>query len=204
MLYKINKHILSHSDIMTLDLNEFYKNKPYILYSDPPWGSGNLKYWQTINNRMNKINYISTRNIHEFIDKIFRIIFYHVEFLSFIEYGIGWDDMIIEYINKYSLKLNSKIAIRYKSGNALKPHNLYIISKDEFDLGSNYIHSIENTFGYDTLKNALLPFVKRDKIITDPCCGLGYTARIAKETGMIFYGNELNKKRLDKTIRILQ
>jgi predicted methyltransferase len=40
---------------------------------------------------------------------------------------------------------------------------------------------------------------KGDKIL-DPCCGMGYTAQIAIDNGMYFYGNELNAKRLQKTI----
>jgi hypothetical protein len=43
----------------------------------------------------------------------------------------------------------------------------------------------------------------RDGIVFDPCCGMGYTARAAVAAGMRFRGNELNAKRLQKTIQFL-
>ena len=35
-------------------------------------------------------------------------------------------------------------------------------------------------------------------------CGMGYTAQATVDRNMIFRGNELNKKRLDKTIKRLE
>ena len=35
----------------------FIKTEKFdILYSDPPWGLGNLKFWNTMNAKMNNVN----------------------------------------------------------------------------------------------------------------------------------------------------
>ena len=38
----------------------------------------------------------------------------------------------------------------------------------------------------------------------DLCCGMGYTAQACIDNGLKFIGNELNEKRLGKTIGRLQ
>ena len=44
---------------------------------------------------------------------------------------------------------------------------------------------------------------KDDGIGMDLCCGMGYTAQACIDNGLTFVGNELNKKRLGKTINRL-
>ena len=45
MIYKIGEHTVRHGDIHNeIEINELTQNiKANIFYSDPPWGSGNLK-----------------------------------------------------------------------------------------------------------------------------------------------------------------
>ena len=51
---------------------------------------------------------------------------------------------------------------------------------------------VEYIFNYLNIPN--------DGICLDPMCGMGFTAQASINRGMSFYGNELNKKRLEKTI----
>jgi len=42
------------------------------------------------------------------------------------------------------------------------------------------------------------------QIVLDPMCGMGYTAQATVDRGICFYGNELNEKRLGKTVKRLE
>ena len=47
---KIGKHTVSNEDVQNVDFNKLLNGeKAHILYTDPPWGDGNMKYWCTLN-----------------------------------------------------------------------------------------------------------------------------------------------------------
>ena len=49
-------HKIKHGSI-TLGIAELMgQEKASLVYSDPPWGAGNVRYWQTINNKMTGAN----------------------------------------------------------------------------------------------------------------------------------------------------
>ena len=49
---KIGKHTVSNEDVQHVDFNKLLEgSKAHILYTDPPWGDGNMKYWCTLNKR---------------------------------------------------------------------------------------------------------------------------------------------------------
>jgi hypothetical protein len=118
------------------------------------------------------------------------------------EYGWKWNKQLIEIAESKGLKLECTIEMLYASPK--RPMALNIFSKNgNLNLSEEYKQSVYHTHGYNSLLTALKPF-ENAKTITDPCCGLGYTARYAVEHGMAFYGNELNAKRLEKTIEKLR
>lgn len=202
---KVGKHTVMHSDIMKSDIKKLLKGKKVdMMYSDPPWGAGNLRYWQTINKRQtgdspNDVNLVL------FLHKIFDIATNHVKGVVFMEYGIKWRDDIKALIKEYKLKDIATIPLQYKSGSNLLPLDLHVFSKTKQELPQAYIDSVANTHGYNTLTKvfSLYPDMKGVTIL-DPCCGMGYTAQIAVDRGMTFYGNELNSKRLEQTIKRLE
>jgi 16S rRNA G966 N2-methylase RsmD len=51
MITDIGIHRVQHGDIMN-GLDELMEgDKADFIYSDPPWGQGNLTYWQTMNKK---------------------------------------------------------------------------------------------------------------------------------------------------------
>ena len=66
--------------------------------------------------------------------------------------------------------------------------------------------ALTDSYGYKTVNLAferLAPSIKKltdNPIVLDPCCGMGYSAQAALDYGFSFRGNELNRKRLDKTL----
>ncbi len=44
----IGKHTVSNEDVQAVNFSELLGGeKAHILYTDPPWGDGNMKYWCT-------------------------------------------------------------------------------------------------------------------------------------------------------------
>tara|TARA_Y100001973_G_C5195692_1_gene334095 strand:- start:1900 stop:2517 length:618 start_codon:yes stop_codon:yes gene_type:complete len=199
----IGKHRVKHGDIMD-GIDDLMDGKQAdIIYTDPPWGQGNIRYWQTLNKKMTGAERKEIK-YDAFINQIFKVCKKYAKNLLFVEYGIQWKDDIINLGEKYGFIHNQIIDVRYRSGSKLLPLHLHVFSKTSLDLSQDYIDSVTNTHRYKTLKKALMPFSKEGMTILDPCCGMGFTAGIAKQTGMTFYGNELNSKRLEKTIKRLE
>jgi len=204
MIKNIGKHKVMHSDITKSNIDDLLGGKCVdYMYSDPPWGAGNLKYWQTINQRMtgaqqNEVDYLN------FLNTIFDIASKKVKKHLFVEYGKKWHDEIISFATSYGFHHAGTIETLYKSGNKLLPMDLHFFTKTELILTDDYVNSVRHTHGYNTLQKTLFPIVKETETILDCCCGMGYTAQIAVDSGMTFYGNELNLTRLEKTIKRLE
>jgi len=199
MITKIKDHAVKHGCVMQGIDDLMQGEKADIFYSDPPWGQGNLKYWQTMNNKMTGASK-SDIELTEFIAQIFNIANEYSKEWIFIEYGVKWKDQIQSYGKKMGFNSIDIIELQYRSGNRLLPLHLHIFSKKNSVLPVGYAEKVSGTHGFNSLKQALLPLAKEGGLVLDPCCGMGYTARLALLSGMRFRGNELNAKRLQKTI----
>lgn len=201
MIKNIGLHRVRCGDIME-DLSELYQGvKCDFFYTDPPWM--NLNYWQTLNEKMTGASKKQIAN-KAFINRIFEVVKENMkpEGILFMEFGKKWNNSIVERAEKYGF--NCMVTIEMLYGSPERPCMLNLFSEIPRPLPPNYIEKVYHTKGFNSLQAAVPPFVKQGDIISDPCCGMGYTAKIAKETGAIFYGNELNAKRLEKTIGILE
>ncbi len=165
-----------------------------MVYSDPPWGDGNMKYWRTINSKTTGHDY----NAHSFQQLIERLMTLakRVERYMCIETGLRfveqWEGVLANefpYLEKKSLVYSSKNL----------PNVLFIS-------GRLPIPDIpcDGMKGYPIVKMVVSALAEKEAIILDPCCGMGYTAQAAIDTGMHFRGNEFNAARLEKTKERLQ
>ena len=194
-----NGNVLDDGAIEAVIQNE----KADIMYSDPPWGQGNLNYWQTMNLKMNPDLDVQRKEVpyDDFLNKIFDISARYSNGVVFIEYGVQWEQDILDKAQKYGLKHNATIVTQYLSGSKKLPLHLHIFNSP-IELQPEYLESVKGTHGYATLQAAIKPFVKKGGIVLDPCCGMGYSAQIAIDNGMKFRGNELNWKRLSNVNNI--
>lgn len=202
MITVIGSHKVKHGDLMQGIEDLMQNDLAELVYSDPPWGAGNLNYWQTINKRMTGAEPKET-NLDLFLNKVFETASKYSKNIVLIEYGIKWREMIKERGAKYGLIHKGIADLKYYSGSRLLPLDLHVFAKTDINLPKGYLENLKDTYGLTTLRNAIEPFKVPGGIILDPCCGMGYTAQIALETGMSFRGNELNAKRLSKTINRL-
>jgi hypothetical protein len=204
MITIIGEHKVRHGDIMDGIADLMGNEKADIFYSDPPWGEGNLKYWQTMNVKMNPDAIKKQVDLDLFLNKVFETAATFAKGVIFIEYGLRWDDLILRKANMFGLKHAYAIETFYGSGKKLLPLHLHILHRSkQMTIPDEYIQEVQLTHGYETLKTAVAPFIVKGGIVLDPCCGMGYSAQIAIDNGMRFRGNELNKARLLKTINRL-
>lgn len=205
MITTIGKHKVQHGDVRNgIDLLMGDETAD-LFYSDPPWGVGNLKFWQT-KNLKDTGTPRTDQDLDDFLSHIFRIASRYTKRVVMIEYGIRWRDEIIKRGEAVNLKHLDVIGLRYKSGKGLLPLDLHVFSPSGgiSALPRDYESQVRDTYGFDTLKKAVGPLCIKGDTILDPCCGMGYTARAALENGMTFRGNELNAVRLQKTINLLE
>ena len=202
-MIEIHQHKVTNCNIINGISNLMENNLADLFYCDPPWGDGNIKYWETMNFKMNN-EIIDHVNIDTFLQSLFGIIIKYTKNISFLEYGLKYKDLIISYIEKNNLILNGIVSPYYKSNNKLFKYNLYLISKSKIPIINSYLENLSKLQGYNLVIAAINPYVVEGGILLDPCYGLGNTARAAKFFKMKFYGNEINKSRLAKTIKILK
>jgi len=203
MITNIGLHKVQHGDIMNnIDKLMTHEIADFV-YSDPPWGEGNLKYWQTMNFKNNNQPRNESINYAEFLPYLFKLIHRYSKDLIIIEYGIKWREDIIK-IAQHSGYIHGGFANSfYKSGSKMLPLDIHIFSKTgNYQLTDKFTEVCKDNHGLNLVQKIFKLLCPQDsKIVLDPMCGMGYTAQCAIDNKLIFRGNELNKKRLDKTIQ---
>jgi hypothetical protein len=183
-----------------------------LFYSDPPWGEGNLRYWQTMNAKMNAgAEAKPVPPLAEFLAQIFRLAQKHVDGPVLVEYGVRWEAHVVEVARHFGFRHYGRATTVY--GHPARPLHLHLFQAErlgelEIPGGADaYFAALEGTTAYPTVRTAVGPFARTlapGSVILDPCCGLGYTAKAAVEFALAFRGNELNAARLAKTVGRLQ
>ncbi|MFY8163223.1 MAG: hypothetical protein ACOVKC_03195 [Brevundimonas sp.] len=200
MISSYGPHRVRHGDVNDGIDDLMGADKADILYSDPPWGEGNIKYWATMNRKMTgEINLPA--DLDTFLTSIFGIAEKYCQRYLLIEYGVRWRHMIQERGRNAGFTARGIVPIIYSSENL--PLDLHIFTKGSQELPQGYAEAIAGTKGYLTNQNAIGPLaaiVGAGGIILDPCCGMGYTAQAGIDYGLSFRGNELNRARLAKTV----
>lgn len=180
-------------------------DKADIFYSDPPWGSGNLKFWDTMNKKMNDDAqaYDFGFDVDRFLDTVISCSVKYTKGFVVIEYGKRWSQRLMELAQKKGLYFCGCVEALYKGGGKNLPLDIVVFHTEEakqVDLSRAH-----HTIGYNAVKtmfNILSPC--DGSIGMDLCCGMGFTAQACIDNNMRFIGNELNEKRLQKTIERLR
>lgn len=201
MITNIGIHRVQHGDIMN-GLDELMEgDKADFIYTDPPWGQGNLTYWQTMNKKMtgkerNQIDY------NKFIDYFFSLMSRYAKDKVVVEYGQQWHDDIVILSKRHGFIHNGSCKSLYRSGSKLLPLDMHFLSKlQPYEVTSEIQKDCMDLKGFtlvDKIFDHLCP--KNAGIVLDAMCGMGYTAQATVNRGIAFRGNELNAKRLEKTI----
>ena len=153
-----------------------------IVYSDPPWGPGNLMYWRTHNGETERPSWQS------FIVNFCRVVEKattpgaHV----FVEMGNRWVDELADAMLRCGFPERDRWRCFY--GNPKLPNTLWYS-------GPGTTTDPSGMSGVAMTRRALEGVAKPGALVFDPCCGKGMTARCAVRLGMRFAGVELNPRR---------
>ena len=200
MITEIKNHRVRHGNIMDGIDDLMVGNQADFIYSDPPWGQGNLRYWQTMNKKMNNASPVEI-DYEKFLPHFFSIISKYAKDKVVIEYGCQWNEDIKNMAKKYGFHHCGSTVCFYKSGSQMRPCDLHFLTKTSSV-------SLSEEFKQECQKKEDLQLVEyifnyleipKEGICLDPMCGMGFTAQAAVNRGMRFFGNELNLKRLEKT-----
>lgn len=213
MLKQINNNIVQCSDIMT-NQRQFFdmmKNAIDIVYCDPPWGDGMIKFFNTLNKKQtNRFSENLPQN-KNFLERLAMLSFKSKAKFVCIENGNKWSAETEEtFVSKNFVHVATINGFYDKPKKPMKLHLFISPSyKNEINtenLKSRFVKLATDKSGFELIECTFLSCLG-EKIygstVLDPCCGFGLTARVAKKYNMNFYGNELNQKRLEKTIKVL-
>lgn len=201
MIEQIKQHRVANVSIEKLNMDELMKGrKARVLYSDPPWSNGNLRYWTTIRKRHTGIS-DEPISYDELIAVLKNIITNYVDGYVFIEVSVKLEKEVMESFSEVLYNLKA-VEVLYKAGDKLYP-NLVVYGTTSPDYKYNLDIDPKNSFDVKLPSDCIKNIALLNEIVLDPCCGLGLTAQAAINNGMIFYGNEFNRKRLNETIRRL-
>ena len=193
MIEQIGKHTVSCASLETVDFGALMGGrKANVFFSDPPWGEGNTKYWNTMNKKMTGED-IPRITYNTLINKIVEIRRFNVDGYVFIATGLRFEQELIDLIKPYVYNIRRQECLY--NNKTLKYVVISCATRPElfFDV------DITKIYAYDIVNTCIKKVSKDGDIVLDPCCGLGYVAKSAVENNLIFIGNELNKKRLEKT-----
>lgn len=174
-------------------------DKADLIYTDPPWGEGTMKWWQKLNEKDTgkapvDITYDS------YMNDMFKILAEYGAGNICIEYGVKWADDLIKRAESYGLVYGTTIELVYRSGSKMAPCHLHLFGNGKAPVyPSALLQDAHHQYGYKLLQQVFRHLAVPGGIVLDPTCGLGYTAKAAVEFGMKFRGNEMNAKRLEKT-----
>jgi hypothetical protein len=198
MIKQIGVHRVRCGDIFD-DLGElFMGEKADLFYCDPPWG--NLNYWQTLNAKMTGAKKKDT-DLAKFLLRLATVAYENTsdDAVVFVEYGMKWKDQLSSMFVDFGFAKIGEGTMAY--GSPKRPNAVLVFDKHgSHDAGCWWGARVDGMSGYAAVCAAVEPFSEDGMTICDPCCGLGYTARFAVEHNLRFFGNELNAKRLEKTI----
>jgi|TARA_B110000914_G_scaffold189744_1_gene175345 16S rRNA G966 N2-methylase RsmD len=200
---KVGEHITTNVSIEKADLSVLLEgNKANIFYSDPPWSDGNLKYWNTMRNKMSGTTEDNVITLEEMTLAIQNIIKNHTDGYVVLETGKAAVEFQTNLLK--SVVHNIQIFdVFYRSGSRWLPNKILVGAtnpKYKFDLDLNGV----KCDGF-VLPDMIFEHIgKQGDIVLDPFMGLCNTGMAAIKRGMKFAGNEFNSVRYNKALASLE
>lgn len=192
-MLEIGPHRLVHGDITSGAVARAMQGEMAdVVYSDPPWGPGNQKFWHTMNRRGSSPRTSWSGFIASFASVVAIARASHAP--VFVEMGLRWTDDLDDAMTNVGLPLRRRWRIFYGSKRRPLPNTVALFGPVDMDVAMP-----DPAHGEPVTRAVLRACVRPGAIVLDPCTGLGMTARLAHELGARFVGTELNAARLQRT-----
>ena len=198
----ITKHRITNKSIEKIDTNRLLGGETaMIFYSDPHWSDGNLKYWNTMRNKMCGTTDEKVVTLEDMTKAIKNLINNHVDGYVILETGIKALDFQQDLLQ--SIVKNIKVYdVFYKSGSKWKPNKILVGVTDKkykFDIDLSGI----KCDGFKLPDVIFEHIAKKDDLVIDPFMGLGNTGMACVKHDLKFAGNEFNEVRYNRAINNL-
>lgn len=174
------------------------------MFSDPPWGDGNVGYWATkaskdTGREVPRISY------EALISRVFDLADRYVTGYVFLETGPRWANDVADRMGRLGLLSVESAMLRYRSGSKWL-ENVIVAGAKPGNAPAHLaaLDAVRGQHGAMVARECVRRTAAPGSVVFDPCCGMGYTARAALDNGCEFRGNELNEVRLAKTIARLE
>jgi len=197
MRHKIIQSNINDTDI-DQHIQQHYPTGVDFCYTDPPWGSGNLKYWKTMNKKMTNrdIDLIDQTQLE---DRVVHLITSYVRNYAFIVYGVHQAQSLIDKLKSKSNVTDVQYYEKtYNSGN--KPMLNCVICVTLNNAPIKDFSALENLHGLKGLHYVCDLFKDQFKTVLEMFVGIGYYLKILDKYGYDVIGNELNNARLQKAL----
>lgn len=153
-----------------------------LVYADPPWGPGNLKYWRTANGEHVKPDWavflhLLTFNLATYCDGPI-----------FLEMGMRWVADLERAMGRAERPITAMATVVY--GSPPRPHAICLFG------GEKELLDDLPTECWAATREIAKRVARPGEILLDPCLGLGKSSKVFADRGMDVYGLELNRKRL--------
>jgi len=200
---KVKNHVFTHGNIndnqLDIAIAENYPNGIDFCYTDPPWGNGNLNYWDTMNKKMNQqttdqIDQITLEN------RVVHLICKHVKNYAFIVYGVREAESLISILNKQPNVTDVQyIEKKYKSGDKWLKNCVIAVTLNSA-AKRDWFPILENKNGLEGLHAICQEFKNIYTSCLECFVGQGFYLKVFDKYGFNVIGNELNLSRLQKAI----
>lgn len=192
-------HRLACADLETLrgEAPPLLREVPHVrlINSDPPWSSGNCKFWRTFAKMPKAVEYRSFLRAYLALIAPFEPL--HMVVAQSVHEGNVLVEMVQEVFGgKYRHK-GDWIAT-YNAGKKRLP--LKIVGFARWDVSLSKDFDPSGRHGKDVIDLTFRAFGAPGEYVFDPCTGTGATVRFAHKYGMHALGTELNPVRLGKTL----
>lgn len=203
--FTFGPHRVRHGDVADPKLEKWLGDtKATVFYTDPPWGDGLLKYFDTVNKRDNsESEYLGPPKLmtmDPFLDRVIGLAKEYTNGWVVIEFGKRWTELVKQIAEAKGLHYCGEVEALY--GKNLPLDILFYRTDWPIELDWTPVYHLK---GYKCVRK-IFEILKPNKggVGMDLCCGLGYTAQACIDNGMSFVGNELNMHRLKRTIQRLE
>ncbi len=167
--------------------------KADVVYCDPPWGPGNLKYWRTINKQT------VVPDWPVFLGALARTISDFSVGPAFVEMGLRWSIDLVVAMSAVGWHEVQRWVCLY--GSPKRPNVLHLFSARD-DAPPIPEPGATGKGGEELVRWALTSVgVGVGSNVLDPCTGLGTTLKVAHQLGANFFGSELNPARAAKALQ---
>ncbi len=199
-IIKVGRHTVSCGSVADADLGAMLAGqKARVLYSDPPWSDGNLKFWATLCRKQSGKS-VQAITYEDLLQRFRQVVQSHTDGYVFLEVGVKQADMVGNLLGAFLQNIR-RHRVFYRGGKTMFPNIVFSANTPghpAFDT------DLAGMSGYAIPKLCVRKVAISGGIVLDPFCGMGYSGQAAIDSGMIFVGNELNRHRLNKTIKRLE